>query len=238
VKSPTMIQVQRVWTKISKDPAAHKAFVKLRKAGFPIADLQPQDPTFKNPSWADYIAALPFLPNRPSRRRIHRGRTLRKHMSLVRALRRFVVKLDDPFCQKRIVMRGDRSINDQRTLSRDLGQAAELIGKFISWDWFTRDKNPRHAVIAELRGTIRSRTGKPHDAELIALIDAAFRAAEAEDEFYPDSNHLDRIEKLEKEGRVKATGRLNFVAGIGSSPKVLRAGFSTSFSQKHRKRVQ
>ena len=71
----------------------------------------------------------------------------------------------------------------------------------------SRDRNPRNALIAELRWVIRWRTGSPHDRELTILIDAAFQAAGVKNGFYIEPSALDRIEKREKEGRVKAVSR-------------------------------
>lgn len=49
------------------------------------------------------------------------------------------------------------------------------------------------------------RTGRPHDRDLKILIDAAFRFAGHGEGFHIESSELDRIEKREMEGRVKAT---------------------------------
>ena len=76
----TLSQLKDVWQKLLKDPSARRALNRLKKDGFAIAQLTPRDPTFKQPSWADYIAALPFLPNRSSRRHVHHHRTLRKYL--------------------------------------------------------------------------------------------------------------------------------------------------------------
>src|SRR5579871_3722223 len=93
----TFGQLNDVWQKILKDPEGRWALARLKKDGFRIGHLKPQDPTFKQPCWADYIAALPFLPNRSARRQIHRRSTLRKHLPLVVMLRHFARKADDPF---------------------------------------------------------------------------------------------------------------------------------------------
>jgi hypothetical protein len=97
-------------------------------------------------------------------------------------------------------------------------RAASFIEKFLSWDWYIRERNPRNVLIAELRWTIRDRTGKPHDRELSTAIDAAFRAAGRE-VLRLDNTTLDRIEKREKEIRVKSFRRLDFYAGLNRTPK-------------------
>jgi len=102
----------------------------------------------------------------------------------------------------------DLATKEVLDISRRLRDTADFLEHFFRWDWYTRDQNPRNAIIAELRWTIRHRTGRPHDAELSALIDAAYRAAGIEEGCYIDATALDKIEKREKEGRVKATRRL------------------------------
>ncbi len=204
----TLERLCEIWSKILKDPTARKALQRLGMQGFNISHLTPRDATFQRPNWADYIAAIPLLPNRPSRRRIHSKTSLQKHWPLVRALRRFAQKVNDPFCEVSIVSKRDSPLAEIVTLHRRLAETADFVEKFLSWNWYTRDRNQRNAVIAELRWEIRWRTGKPHDAELGILIDAAFRAAGVKETFYIDATALDRIEKREKEGRVKATGRL------------------------------
>lgn len=98
-KHPELLSTERlcdIWKKILSDRRAKAALERLAQAGFPIAHLQPSDATFKHPSWADYIAALPLLPNKPSTRHIHRKVTLEKHWPVVRELRRFAAQLSAP----------------------------------------------------------------------------------------------------------------------------------------------
>jgi hypothetical protein len=89
VKPLTLGRLNDVWQKVLRDPDGRKALLRLERDSFPIARLKPQDPTFKHANWSDYIAAIPFLPNRSSRRQIHRRSALQIHLSLVRALRDF-----------------------------------------------------------------------------------------------------------------------------------------------------
>src|SRR5262249_25676824 len=211
-------QLNAVWDRVLRDPEAIRAFSRLEENGFRLSDSRPRDPTFRRPSWADYVAAIPFLPNRPSRRHIHRHGTLRKYLPLVKALRTFEQKVRDPFCEKRIVCKRDIEICDISELGERIANIANFVEDFLSWDWYARDRNPRNALIAELRWTIRSRTRKPHDEDLSALIDAAFRAAGGKGPML-DNTTLDQIENREAQGRIKATHRSNYYAGIEPTPK-------------------
>jgi hypothetical protein len=207
MKAVKLEQLLEIWSKILKDRDAQQALARLEKNGFGISHLTPTDPAFRRPSWADYISAIPLVPNRPSRRRIHSRTSLQKHWSLVRAMHRLIEKLDDPFCEMSIAIGRDYSVRDLTSLSKQLTETKEFIKQFLTWDCYIRERNPRNALIAELRWQIRSRTRKPHDRELRALIDAAFRAAGVKEGPYLTSNALDRIEKREKESRVKAIRR-------------------------------
>src|SRR5215471_8831091 len=120
LKKITLEQRQEVWRKVLEDRAAQEALELLEKHGFGIAHLIPEDPTFRHPNWSDYIAAIPFLPNRPSRRRIHRKISLQKHWPLVRALRRFAQKVDDPFCVVTIVTSRACNLGDRQNRAQSL----------------------------------------------------------------------------------------------------------------------
>jgi hypothetical protein len=145
--------------------------------------------------------------------------------------------MKDPFCEVSIVSATDCSSSEIASFGRRLFETAEFVEKFLSWDWSARDRNQRNLLIAELRWQIRARTGKPHDSELSALIDAAFRAAGADDGLYLDATTLERIEQREKEGRVKAARRLRFGASLRSPSRNRRLKSSTRFRGNPRKRV-
>lgn len=196
-----------IWEKIAFDPRAQRALKRLDEAGFRISHLKPKDATFRHPNWADYIAALPLVPNKPSTRRIHRKASFRKHWPLVRELRRLAAIMDMPFADLEILGRRDCPSPASGTLREDLLMTASMLEHFLSWDYCVRYLNSRNALIAELRWTIRERTGKPHDLELNALMDAAFRAAGYKDGCYIAPTTLDRIEKRQKESRIKAHRR-------------------------------
>lgn len=229
----TTEQLHGIWEKILSDTDARSALERLDEAGFRIAHLKPSDATFKHPTWADYFAALPLLPNAPSTRRIHRKVSFQKYRPLVRELREFAAKVNNPFVGVGIFSKRDLPNPAISTLPEDLLKAASMLEHFLSWDYYERHLNPRNALIAELRWTIRERTGRPHDRELSTLIDAAFRAAGYKEGFYFDPTTLDRIEKREREGRVKANRRVRDL--ISASSPLLRR--STRISRNSRKRV-
>jgi len=62
VEWPTLDQRIAVWEKILADPDAKRAFTKLKRDGFAIDHLTPDDSGYL--CWADYIASIPFLSNR------------------------------------------------------------------------------------------------------------------------------------------------------------------------------
>ena len=196
-----------IWEKVRSDTDARKALERLGHAGFRISHLTPRDASFKHPNWADYIASLPLLPNEPTTRRIHQKTTFRKYWPLIRELHRLAANVNAPFVELKIYGTRDYPFPVMRTLQEDLLKAASILEHFLSWDWSVRHLNPRNAVIAELRWAIRERTGRPHDGDLNILLDAAFRAA-GKEKCYIDSTTLDRIEKRQKEGRVKAGRRV------------------------------
>lgn len=204
----TLGELSKIWAKILRDPDARRAMKILKRDGFEISHLVPQDASMRHPNWADEIAAIPLLPNRSARRRIHHRSTLRKHWPLLRVLRRLAKKMNDPFSEVSIVSMIDSPVREIHNLGKHVEDTANIVEKVLSWDWYVRDRNPRNSIIAELRWQIRWRTGRPHDLELATLIDAAFRAAGVKDGLLLDATTLDRIEKREKEVRVKATRRL------------------------------
>jgi hypothetical protein len=229
----TTEQLRDIWGKIRSDTDARGALERLDEAGFRISHLKPVDATFKQPSWADYIAALPLLPNEPSTRRIHHKTSFRKYLPLVQELRQVAANVNIPFVDVTIFGGRDYPLPAIGTLGEDLLKAAEMLEHFLSWDYYVRYVNPRNAVIAELRWTIRARTGRPHDRELSVLIDAAFRAAGCKEGCFIDSTTLDRIEKRQRESRVKANRRMRYLISV--FPPSLRR--STRIRRNSRKRV-
>ena len=230
---PTNKRLCDIWEVILSDSDARKALERLDQAGFRISHLKPNDATFKHPTWADYIAAIPLLPNEPSTRRIHSKTSLRKYWPLIQELRQFAARVNFPFVDVTIYGETDYPVFAVDTLREDLLKAATMLEYFLSWNYCVLHLNPRNAVIAELRWTIRERTGRPHDRELNVLIDAAFRAAGYKEGCYIDSTALDRIEKRQGESRVKANRRIQDLIGA-SSPSLRR---STRVRRSGRKRV-
>jgi len=231
----TTEQLCDIWEKIRSDSGARRALERLDEAGFRISHLEPTDATFKHPSWADYIAALPLVPNEPSSRRIHSKISLRKYRPLVQELRQLAAKMNLNVPFKEVTIYGSRDFPWSTTgaLRDDLLKAATILEHFLSWDQCVRNLNPRNALIAELRWTIRERTGRPHDSDLNVLIDAAFRAAGFEEGCYIDPTTLDRIEKRQMESRIKSDQRIRHLISA-SSPSLRR---STRIHRNSPKRV-
>ena len=96
-------RLRQVWEKVCGDQDGRRALAKLARDSFDLRRLSPQDATLRHPNWADYIAALPFLPTRPTRRQVHLATELRKHRALIPALRRLALKMNDPFCEVVVV---------------------------------------------------------------------------------------------------------------------------------------
>jgi hypothetical protein len=220
-----------IWEKIRSDTGARKALERLDKAGFRISHLRPRDATFNRPNWADYVAALPFLSNRPSNRRVHHAASVRKYRPLVQDLRELATDLGVSFVEVRFFSSRDYPVS--HVLREDLLKAASLLEHYLSWDYYVRYLNPRNAVIAELRSTIRNRTGRPYDRELNVLIDAAFRAAGYQEGFDIDPTALDRMEKRQTESRVKTIQRIRYLMNAATQP--IRP--STRNRRKSRKHV-
>ena len=229
----TTEQLSDIWEKIRSDPVAHTALRRLDRAGFRISHLKPCDATFKHPCWADYIAALPLVPNKPSTRRIHRKTSFRKYWPLVRELRSLAATVNLPFVEVEFFSRRDYPCTTIGTLREDLLKTASMLEHFLSWDYYVRYVNSRNALIAELRWTIRERTGRPHDLELGVLIHTAFQVAGFKEDCYIVPTALDRIEKRQREGRVKANRQMRRL--ISEAFPSLR--HSTRFRRNSEKRV-
>jgi len=125
----------------------------------------------------------------------------------------------------------DYPVSAISSLSEDLLKAASMLEHVLSWDYLVQYLNPRDALIAGLRWTIRERTGRPHDRDLSILIDAAFRAAGYKEGCYIDSTTLDRIEKRQKESRVKANRRIRSLISA-SAPSLGRSTRNRRNSKK------
>jgi hypothetical protein len=146
VKQPTVSQLCDVWNGVVQNREAREALIRLQRDGFHVTHLKPRDPTLKRPNWEDYIAAIPFLSNRPSRSQIHRSKSLRRHLSLVSTLRRLAENMNDPFCEVRVVGTSDYSLEEIVGSARHVTNTADFLERLLSWDWYTRFVNSRVAV--------------------------------------------------------------------------------------------
>jgi hypothetical protein len=195
-------EVRDVWMKLRLDPDGKSALARLRKHGFDISGFKVGG---RHLTLADYVALIPLVPNRTAARHIHSDARFKKYLPLLKQLRNFEKSLKDPFCEIRIMSDYETEVGQ---ITADVSRAATTLEHFLSWNWSARRRNPRNTLIACLRSAIRNKTGKPHDNELGALIDAAYRAAGHSKGLYIDATALARIEKREKESRVKAVKEL------------------------------
>src|SRR4051812_1621282 len=164
-------EVRDIWAKVRLDPDGKSALTRLAKNNFNISGLKVGG---RRLTLADYVALIPLVPNRIAARHIHSDARFKKYLPLLKHLRSFEKSLEDPFCEVRILSDYDTEV---RQIRAEVGRAATTLEHFLSWSWSARRRNPRNTLIACIRSAIRNKTGKPHDNELGALIDAAYRAA-------------------------------------------------------------
>jgi hypothetical protein len=207
------VKLGQIWDFVKQDADGRRALNKLARAGFDIRGLPVGGGTL---TWADHIAGLPLVSNRTSSRRIHGGAELKQYAPLLGVLRELSSAIDDSFCEVVVVRPSGSSRLEKLDLRQEVKRTAEFLDSFMNWHWYVRHVNVRNYLIAGLRWEIRERTQKPHDAELSTLIDAAYRGAGHKDGLYVDTTALDRMEKREKESRVKAHMRLHSRAGRDS----------------------
>jgi hypothetical protein len=157
-EQPEPLTTQRlyeIWDKVLADPDARRALERLDKAGFLISHLKPNDAAFVHPTWADYITAIPLLPEKPSTRRIHYATSSRKYLSLIQGLRE-LANAAGPF--RDVAIFAARDYSGDGSLREDLLKTASMLEDYLSWNYYVRHLNPRHALIAELRWTNRKTT--------------------------------------------------------------------------------
>jgi hypothetical protein len=218
---PPTTRLIEVWNRILANRDAQGAFEILKAAGFPLSHLQPTaDASFKNANWSDYIAAIPLVPNEPTKREIRNASRFRKSLQVVQEMREVAAAINSPFDDPTIYAKKEYP-STGRPVAADLSDAATVLEHFLGWNVTIRRLNCRDALIAELRWTIRDKSrepgkpgepdkpGRPHDRELGILIDAAYRAAGYEEGCYIDPTALERIEERQKESRVKSHRRAN-----------------------------
>lgn len=174
VELPSDVVLQRMWNKIRRDPAAAKAIKTLESAGY---DGLATMPATKD-TMPGSIALVPFLPNRRARSRLQPG------LPSAQPIIRFLRELDD-------AVKDDYSNLQAHDKSGPwvFGKAYEYIqppkleetANFLAWlfsmRWLFVHYNPRKLQIYEIRMDFIERTGRPHDVQILDLLDAAFRAA-------------------------------------------------------------
>jgi hypothetical protein len=87
-------------------------------------------------------------------------------------------------------------------------KTVDFLEKASSWKWVITEHNPRQNAIASVRWEIKQRTKKPHDKELIDLLDATFRAGGFKEGFYVTSGSLKKVETVERGTRKAARRKL------------------------------
>jgi hypothetical protein len=174
VELPSDVVLQRMWNKIRRDPQAAKALRKLELAGY---DGLSTIPTSKD-SITGAIALVPFLPNERARSR------LQPKLPSARPIIRFLRELT-------LAARNDYSnlqAHDKRghwvfgkafegIHPRKLEEMTNFLDWVFSMRWLIIHHNPRKLGIYEIREDFIDNTGKSHDAQILDLLDAAFRAA-------------------------------------------------------------
>ncbi len=195
--------LSRIWRAIREDRNGARALAILKKYGF---DLERMPVEFH--TWPGIIVSIPFLPIRRARSRpLERPYGLRLAIRLLRELAR---SLAQPYLR---VEARDRAGVIHMQLSDEihpvrLMETADFLERVFSFRWVITEHNPRQNAIASLRWEIKSRAKKPHDTELIDLLDAAFRAAGFKEGFRMQFESLKKTETAERETRKAARRKL------------------------------
>jgi hypothetical protein len=196
--------LSRIWRAIRTDKEGARALAILKKHGF---DLEKKAVEFH--TWPGIIVSIPFLPIRRARSRpLERPYGLRLATRFLRELARCLATAN-----LRVEARDRRTgvihlgASDEMNPLRFM-EIADFLEKVFSWRWVITEHNPRQNAIASLRWEIKSRTKKPHDTELIDLLDAAFRAAGFKEGFQMQSESLKKTETAERETRKAARRKL------------------------------
>jgi hypothetical protein len=87
-------------------------------------------------------------------------------------------------------------------------QTADFLEKVVSRKWVITEHNPFQNAIASLRWETKRCTKKPHDTELMDLLDAAFRVAGFPKGFAMQLESFKKIESCERETRKTARRKL------------------------------
>lgn len=204
IKRQMLRDLERIWNKIQNDRGAASALAALKRDRLNLAGIG-VGPN----SLPAIIASVPFLPNRRARSRVlPRPQGLRL---TIRFLRELGNSLTLPFSRVEAYDARARVMyfppSDELRPSSFL-QATELLERVWSWRWVVTEQNPLVATIALLRWEIRRRTKKPHDRELIDLLDAAYRAAGFREGFPIELESFKKVERQERESRMAASRKL------------------------------
>ena len=194
----------RIWRLVKKDEDGARALAILKKHGFDLVRIP-----VESDSWPGIIASIPFLPHRPARSRL-----LARHNSLriaIRFLHELAQSLAGPYCSveardpraKVIHMKASDEMNPARFV-----EATEFLEKVYRRNWVITEHNQRQNAIASLRWEIKWRTKKPHDTEVAALLDAAFRAGGFKDGLQMQLESLKKTESNERGTRKTARLKL------------------------------
>lgn len=100
----------------------------------------------------------------------------RKQRAALRQIKFLALRLNDPLMRTVVVFDPPGPAWFPDDLRKPILEAVNLLEHVASWRWASRGDNPRRVVIATARWEIRQSTGRPHDRELRALLDSAFRA--------------------------------------------------------------
>ena len=190
-------ELRRIWRAIQKDKVGAGALTILKEYGFDLDKIGVEPCT-----WPGIIASIPVLPSQRARSRLLRPpAALRSASGFLLELARGLtspyshVEARDPRAGV-IYTEGSDELDPRNFL-----KAAEFLEKVLSRKWVITEHNPLQNAIASLRWEIKWRTKKPHDKEIVDLLDAAFRAAGFKKGFQMQFESLKKAEKFERETR-------------------------------------
>jgi hypothetical protein len=206
---PSDAELQKMWNKVRRDPGAAKALKKLELAGY---DGLSTIPASKD-SITGAIALVPFLPNKRARSRLQPK--LPSARPIIRFLRELTLAARDDYSNleahdKRNAWVFGKAFKDLHP--RKLEEMTNFLDWVFSMRWLIIHHNPRKLEIYEIREDFVDNTGKPHDAQILDLLDAAFRAASK-------PNFKLEIDDLKKIG-----SEIHRTEGVGARRLVGRSG--------------
>jgi len=191
---PRQPRTDLIWRKVLADPDAQRALKILERDGI---DLQ-------RGTWPTRIASIPFLPNRrATTRAIRPPRTSRV---VIRFLDDLLNSFAAPYGRLEAYDPSNHVFHmrpslERETPPRQIKDAADLLRRVLSLNWAIAEHNPQHNEIATLRWEVRSRTGQPHDTELVDLLHVVFEAAGFKNGFRMEYSALKKILRNETNTR-------------------------------------